>query len=355
MRKLWLILALAALTATGCTVNLDSLFGGGSPDQSHAGGVFRSEDFGQTWQKKSSILSASGNPLSFDTLDGLSLKQDPTDAKTWYFGSLDQGLLYSYDNGETWQLARSLGSRPIASVAVDHNDHCRLYVGSNNKVWLSEDCSRSWKQIYSDTDTTLLINSVLLDFHDTKIVYMTNSRGDVLKSEDDGANWRTIFQIKEKPVIKLVMSQQDSRVMMAATRSSGVFRTKDGGESWEDLSPKLKSYPSAKNFRDLVTSAKQPGLWLMATRYGLLRTVNDGDDWTAVDLITPENDAVINSVAISQQDANKIYYVTDNSFYYSMDAGRTWKSLKLPTPRKGLSLAPDFSTDGRLFLTTRSR
>src|SRR3989344_6858559 len=65
-------------------------------------GIYRSNDGGQTWVTKNSILSASGSRPTLNATNVLSLLMDPTDRQALYLGSQGQGLYYSYDGGESW-------------------------------------------------------------------------------------------------------------------------------------------------------------------------------------------------------------------------------------------------------------
>ena len=341
------ILVVLTLSLSACTINL----GGGSVSESMAGGVFRSDDFGRSWKQTVTVLSAAEQPQSIADLDVISLRTDPTDKQGLFFGSLANGLYYSYDYGTSWQKAERLGDRPIASLAVDFQNRCTWYAVSGPSLWRSNDCGRFWDRIYADTRSDILMYSIVVDHYAPSTLYMSNAKGEVLKSQDGGENWRTVGRF-DKPVTSLVMSHFDSRILFAKTDNK-IYRTMDGGETWTDLKDKFTSFGSLNKISTIVTSNRQKGLWIMATGYGLLKTVNDGDDWTAIDLITPEKKAKINDVVISQQDVNKIYYVTDYVFYSTIDGGHTWQSLRLPTARRGWRLETDSNQDGRIYLATR--
>ncbi|NCN25651.1 hypothetical protein GW935_03285 [Candidatus Falkowbacteria bacterium] len=341
------VLVILILSLSACTINL----GGGSVSESMAGGVFRSDDFGRSWKQTATVLSPADQPISIADLDVVELRSDPTDKQGLFFGSLSNGLYYSYNYGDSWQKAERLGNRPIASLAVDFQNRCTWYAVSGPSLWRSTDCGRFWDRVYADARSDILMYSVVVDNYAPSTLYMSNAKGEILKSEDSGVNWRTVGRF-ERSVKSLVMSHFDSRILFAQTDNK-IFRTIDGGETWTDLKDKFKSFSLLNKISTITTSNRQQGLWIMATSYGLLKTVNDGDDWTAIDLITPEKKAQINDVVISQQDVNKIYYVTDYVFYSTVDGGRTWQSLRLPTARRGWRLETDVTQDGRIYLATR--
>ncbi|MEI6379060.1 MAG: hypothetical protein WCO55_05350 [Candidatus Falkowbacteria bacterium] len=345
------LIAILALTLSGCTLN----FGSKPADDTRTGGLFKSSDFGQTWQQKGLLLRTTGQAQGIFSLDVLSFAVDPTDAKALYFGTLDSGLFYSYDAGESWQLADGTSQMAVASIAIDPAQHCRIYFASKNRIMSSDDCGRAWKQLYADNDQNLLIYNMAIDYYNNKIIYMANSRGDVMKSEDQGVSWRTVIHMANVRFRKVVMSPFDSRILIAISDGNRIFRTIDSGLTWADLKPKMSYFQSMGDFRDLTVSPKDKGLWIAATTNGLYRTVNDGDNWVELKLLTPERNALINSVAISPVDSRKIYYLTDTTFYTTIDGGDNWKSRTLPTPRRGYLLVTDPKIDGIIYLGPKKK
>ena len=102
-----LLLPLMALTLSGCTLSLgtgSNTGSGGATD----GGVFKSLNKGGNWAQKTLIQSV-GAKRSFAAVDIISLAFDPSDHKAIYAGSLANGLFYSYDGAEGWQVAAGLG------------------------------------------------------------------------------------------------------------------------------------------------------------------------------------------------------------------------------------------------------
>jgi hypothetical protein len=50
-----------------------------------------------------------------------------------------------------------------------------------------------------------------------------------------------------------------------------------------------------------------------------------------MNLVTPEDQANIYSIAVDPSNSNNLYYGTNSSFYRSKDAGNSWIAKKLPT------------------------
>jgi len=335
------------LILSGCTFS----FGGGKstgPD----GGIFKTNTKGETWQQKALIPTTSGKPIVINSLDTNVLALDPSDTKALYYGTVDNGLFYSYDGAESWLPASTLGKVTVNALAVDPQSKCTIYAGVANKVMKSVDCSRTWAQVYYDNELNVMINNIAIDHYDSKVIYIATSRGEIITSSDSGTSWRTLNRFDNK-VTKIIIAPTDSRIILLATEKQGLFRSNDKGETWTSLAEALKDFPDSSRFRDLYVSKTQPGLVIFATDYGLLKSINYGDDWMALKLITPEKEAVINSVIISEQNVKEIFYVTNTTFYGTVDGGENWTTKKLPSTRAGWSLLADPNNINQMYLGVR--
>jgi len=344
----FLIITSAVVMLSGCSFNL----GFGNKATGPDGGVFRTANKGETWQQKALIPTTSGNPIVINTLDASVLAPDPSDQRAIYYGTLENGLYYSYDGADSFLPATTLGKVTVNAIAVDPQNKCAIYAAVDNKVMKSVDCSRTWSQIYFDNDLTVTVTNIAIDHYDSKIVYIATSRGEIIASSDAGKSWRTLNRFDGR-VKKIVIAPADSRVILVATEKVGLFRSNDKGVTWVSLGEALKDFPDSGRVRDLYISRVQPGLVVFATNYGLLKSINYGDDWTAIKLITPEKEAVINSVIIGEQDSKEIFYVTNTTFYGTSDGGQNWTTKKLPSTRAGWVLMADPKNTNIMFLGVR--
>ena len=347
----YLVLGLALIgLLSGCSVRISKDNQTNSPD---AGGVFRSNNRGDIWQSASLIPTNTGRPSSISNLDAHTLVFDPSDYNALYFASIGNGLMFSYDSGQNWHIANSLGRINVNSVAIDYHDKCTIFVASGNRLLRSDDCSRNWSQVYYDNDPQIAITSLLTDHHNAGFVYLGTSRGDVLRSGDNGNSWQTVKRFDDV-IRQITMSPRDSRVMFVATQNDGLFRTMDGGANWEDINKSLEEFEIGRQFRDLVISLEEPSATYLATNYGLFKSINYGDTWTPINLVTPERETVINAIAINPHNSQEIYYVTDTTFYRSIDGGVNWTTKKLPTSRAGWSMLVHPQQPEIIYLTVRT-
>lgn len=343
-KKLVLLAASLLLVGQGC---IQITGAGGS--SSTAGGVFRSTDRGSSWQQKSSI-AAVGTPRSFNGTNITTLTFDPSDKKAIYAGT-EGGLFFSYDGGDAWQGANALGAVSIASVTVSPSDKCVIFVGTGNKVMRTDDCSRSWTNVYFDPRAGTRITSVKIDFFDPANVYAATSEGDFLKSTDSGASWSPIHRF-DNEVRQVLMTASDSRVMYVVTRNKGLWKTADAGTTWTDLSPGMGAFAGALDNMMIAEDVAKGNSLVAASNYGLLRTIDGGVTWKAFSLLTPPGSTVIYSLAVSPKDSNFIAYGTLSTLYRSVDGGTKWTTSRLPSARAATTLLIDPTNDSTIFMGT---
>lgn len=336
---------------TGCEGPVTINFGGGSEAK---GGIFVSPDKGEQWKGMNAVPSVSGEPGSIAGYNTRSLAMDPNDSDAVYFGSDSKGLFYTYNVGEGWNRAKDLPAAGIDAVAVDPDAKCIIYTSLNNEVYQSTDCNRSWESIYYDNSRETRINTIAVDHYDTSRLYIGTTRGEVIRSSDRGDSWKTIRRFNSE-VKKIEISPHDSRKLFVATEKHGLFRSDDAGEDWEKLADNMEDFEDRVKYRDLVISPDKEGTVFWATEYGMLRSYDDGDSWERIELITPEEDAIINAIAVNPQNEEEIYYVTDTTFYRSLDGGENWSTEELPTSRAGADLLIDFNNPDIIYLGAKEK
>jgi photosystem II stability/assembly factor-like uncharacterized protein len=342
-----LLLVATVTMGAGCSISLKNSGNTTAVD----GGFWVSLDKGVTWQQSVAVPTISG-VSSISSLDDSSLAIDPKDTGALYFGSLSDGLYYTFGLSNGWTKADSLKESKINSVAVSPNDKCVIYAAAGNKIYRSNDCNRTWTQIYYDNDTNISINVVAVDFYNAGRVYFGNSRGDIGRSNDGGDHWVTVLRTGSN-INDIVFNPDDSRKIFVATSDQGIYRTADAGENWTPLEDKMKDFKNSFNIIALAVTPGDNSLVFAATTYGLLKSSDFGNTWLKIDLVTPEEDSSISSLAVNAQNPKEIYYVTNTTFYSSSDGGASWRTKKLPSTRAGRKLLIKPDETNVIFLTVK--
>lgn len=346
----FMILGLALVfVLSGCGISVQ---GGNSKTASgNDGGIFRTDNKGANWASKSLMPTISGRAGSFASVDGNMIYFDPTDSKTVYFGTVGEGLLYTYDRGDTWQRSTALGRVTVRGLVVDPQFRCTIYAAVDNKIMKTVDCGRAWVQVYYDNDVALKISALVMNPSDKSLVAGT-SRGEIMKSLDRGDSWRVITRLKDK-IAEVKISPFDSKVMLVAGEKTGLYRSVVGSSTLESLADKMKTFVKANNFKDLTFSGSTSGLVFLANGYGILKSTDNGTTWSKINLLTPDANATINALAVNPKNDNEIYYVTNTTFYRSLDGGTNWTSKKLPSNRAGAVLMMDPDQPATIYMAVK--
>ena len=348
MKKIILFpLAIAALLLTGAGCVSFNSAGGNATGAD--GGLFKTTSKGDEWVQKAAIPSTTAEKKSMNGVNITAITQDPEDPNTLYVGTTDSGMYYSYDGGESWEQPTQLSRGRIPAVAVHPKQKCTIYVAIENKLLKSDDCSRTWNVVYLDSRVDKQTVAVAVDAMNPQTVWIANNSGDVLRSSDDGVSWASVKSFGN-PVVRLALHNGDPRRVYVATKSAGVWRSDDAGATWTDLSQKYAEFSGGTDFFDIALGVSDPNTIVLATKYGLIRSVDAGNTWQGIDLLTPPGTALMYSVAMDPKDVHNLYYGTSTTFYRSPNGGVNWVPKKLPGSRTATVLAVDRNNSSVLYL-----
>ncbi len=313
------------------------------------GGVFKSVNKGADWAQKVLIPTVTPQKRTIATANIVTIVADPSDNRALYAGTAENGMLFTYDGGESWFPVGVISYGRVPSVAVDPKDKCVIYAAFENKVLKTYDCSRTFETVYFESRVDKQITGIAIDSFNTAIIYAGTSSGDLIKSTDSGKSWAPIHRF-ENLIRKILIAPYDTRIVYVATAEKGIFKTTDAGGNWADVNKGLEQFSGAQQFRDLVFDLSSKETLILASQYGLTRTNDGGTTWQKIDLLTPPGSATIYSLAVSPKSGNEIYYATGTTFYKTENGGFRWTTRKLPTSRAATALLIDPGNPSVLYM-----
>lgn len=218
------------------------------------GGVLVSLDKGNNWAFKNTGL------LSHDCKSIIRFGD-------YVFVSTDEGIFRSKDQGVSWEIAgKSLQGVYVKSILVHNN---ALFAGTYLKgVFRSIDFGETWEE---------------LDIgFPAKYIYSLNSDGSqlfagtyldgLLKSTDNGESWVKVNNGITDSSIMSVFSFAGRTII--GTLEKGIFITSNGGESWKSSSKNIKN---VKGF-----SFDNNTLYAASASSGVLRSFDYGENWEQI-------------------------------------------------------------------------
>jgi photosystem II stability/assembly factor-like uncharacterized protein len=257
------------------------------------------------------------------------------------------------------------GGRTRAAAGVPNQPNV-FYVGAvNGGVWKSNDFGRTWAPIFDHQDTQS-IGAIAVAPSDPNIVYVASGEGlhrpdlsvgnGIYKSRDAGKSWTHLGLRDGKQIPAIAVDPHDPNRLFAAVlghpygpnEERGIFRSTDGGESWQKVLYKdantggsdVEIDPSNPNVIYASLWEVREGPWedknqFEGTGGGLFKSTDGGTTWRPLKNGFPA-DLTQLDVTIAASQPTRLYatvattvpgdYGSDKGlgFYRSDDAGENW-------------------------------
>ncbi len=256
----------------------------------------------------------------------------------------------------------NVGGR-ISDIEFNPNNTNIVYAGAaTGGVFKSTDMGFTWFPVFDD-QANLNVGDIAVDPNNSDIIYVGTGEpngghnnfpgGGIYKSTDAGDNWQLMGLENTVSIGRVVVDPSNSdRVFVAAVGSyftpnpeRGIYRSDDGGESWEnvlfisDSTGAIDIIIDPLNPSRLIAAmwerVRRPnGSHLYGPSSGLYKSLDGGDSWDYIDatpvLPNPQNENVGRiGIALCASQPDFVYAMFTNGSYYSgfyksEDFGVTW-------------------------------
>ncbi|OGZ32931.1 MAG: hypothetical protein A3I88_02050 [Candidatus Portnoybacteria bacterium RIFCSPLOWO2_12_FULL_39_9] len=160
----------------------------------------------------------------------------------------------------------------------------------------------------------------------------------IFKSENKGEIFKHQVFIDKKhslasvDILTIEINPQDSKIIYLGTRSNGLYKSADAGESWFKLEDKNGVLSLRANIYDIAIDASDTNrLYLGAyqdNKGRVFRSQDAGDSWEEVYVVSKEQYAVF-AAAVDNYDPAIVYIGTaQGGFLKSADFGKSWKLMR---------------------------
>ncbi len=291
--------------------------------------------------------------------------QDP---QTYYFGSTGGGLWKTSDAGTTWNNVSDgfFRTGSVGAIAVAESDPNVVYVGMGEHavrgvmtthgdgVYKSTDGGTTWTHM--GLAATRVISRIRVHPTNPDLVYVaaqgathgwTEDRG-VYRSTDGGSTWEKVHYVSERSgAADLSMDMNNPRILYAAYwqhirrpwivesggPDSGIWKSKDGGDTWTRLSAGLPE-TMGKLSVDVSRANSARVYAIVEAEYGdggLYRSDDGGETWQHLsdDRTIQTRSWYYMEVFADPQDENTVV-VLNAPFMRSIDGGRTFQPVRVP-------------------------
>ena len=291
---------------------------------------------------------------------------DPVHPLVFYMGATGGGVWKTANAGLTWDpIADSaLGAGSIGAIAVAPSDPNVIYVGTGEStlrgnvspgdgMYRSTDAGKTWARIgLADAGQTARI---MVDPRDPDRVYVavlghvfaTNATRGVFRSTDGGTTWqKVLFKSDSAGAVDVVLDPSNPRVLYAALwqaqrtpwsftsggRWSGLFKSTDGGDTWTELT-RNKGLPAGVIGRIgvAVSPVRPERVWALveAAEGGLYRSDDGGATWTRTsdDHDLRQRAWYFSNVYADPANVDAVY-VLNTALLKSIDGGKEFKAIR---------------------------
>ncbi|MBA2422793.1 MAG: hypothetical protein H0V61_06170, partial [Chitinophagales bacterium] len=261
------------------------------------------------------------------------IEMDPADTSIIYVGAASGGIFKSHDGGLNWvSIFDEQPSLSIGDIAIAPSDPDIIFAGTGEPncgggsvtydgmgVYKSTDAGLTWN--YSGLDSTRNTGRIMIDPNNPQQVFIatmgdlfanTLQRG-VYRSDDGGDTWERILFVSDSTgAIDLVINPLHPDTLYACMwervrrptyehyggLTCGIYRSYDGGDTWTQLTDGLPAGSDVGRIGIDISQSNPDILYAIyadKTGYfdGIYKTLDNGDSWIQT------NDASLGSIFAS--------------------------------------------------------
>jgi photosystem II stability/assembly factor-like uncharacterized protein len=291
----------------------------------------------------------------------------PGDPTTYYFGATGGGVWKSTDGAMTWfSVFDKEGSGAIGSLAVANSDHNTIYVGTGEAcirgnishgdgVYKSLDGGKTWKNV--GLHDSRAIGKVIINPNNPDIVFVAalghpygpNAERGIFRTIDGGKTWeKVLYKDENTGGIDVAFDPHNPNILFAALwqarrtswslasggPGSGLYRSNDGGTTWKRLDE--HGLPKGPYGRiGLAVAANSDRVYALIEAHnpdgGLYRSDDGGETW---DFVNPSHSLwqrpwYYMHIIADPKDEN-VVYIMDVEAYKSTDGGHLFNKVRVP-------------------------
>lgn len=311
------------------------------------GGVYRSNDFGETW---------------YSCNDGLAIAQFYIGSVSHQtndvgLGGLQDNFVQKYDGSNYW--IAKIGGDGCYNAINFEDDEIQYASTQYLNILKSYNQGNDFDEYLATGTSTAFLAPFIMSESNPEIIYA--GKNGLTKTTDGGDTWNNVGSTNvdgSNPIIAIGVAPANSDVVYFATApvydDADVFVSTDGGVTKTNITGTLPDrYP-----RDIAVSrVNAEEVYIVYAGFGgghIFKSTNAGADWT--DISTSLPDVPFHTIFIDRNDDSILYAGSDITLFASTDKGATWNVYNDGLPEAAMIFDIQASpSDSSLFVFTHGR
>jgi photosystem II stability/assembly factor-like uncharacterized protein len=336
------------------------------------GGVMRSSDGGHTWSRMEFWQAAA--PVTAIALSSRFPSDGTILAATQY-----EGIQRSTNAGHTWSTANfGLGDLSIMALEVSptFDEDEMVFCAATDGLYRSTNGARAWRRVRGLPTEAVQAIAFSPSFPEDSTIFVGTEDAGIFRSTNRGMRWQPVndgltdTQGDELPPVNALWVSPhfgNDATIFAGTAGSGVFRSTDGGKTWQQHGAEGEAVMALLGQPDgtMLAGCHQNGIMRIAAdgtttpanqgiaarsmsalalspdferdgvlytagiEDGVLRSADRGATWQPVGAL-PTNQVLSLAVAPRPLPEHVLLAATDDGLYRSTDSGAQWERATFP-------------------------
>lgn len=292
------------------------------------------------------------------------------DQNTIYVGAASGGIFKSEDLGLSWESIFDYNeSLSIGDIEISKTNTDVILVGTGESnaggsslaydgygVYRSTDAGDSWSHL--GLEDVGSIGKVALDPTDDDVIFVAamgdlfgnNSERGVYRSTNGGDDWEQVLFVSDSTgFVDLAINPDNPDIIYAAAwerirrvdfrqyggETSGLYRSQDGGDTWEELTNGLPATGPEKGRIGIGLADSDPDIIYLhyaaadGSLRGVFKTLNGGDNWAQIS--SGGIDEVpfmwwFGRIEVDPTNADRVFFVGFNN-HESTNGGASWSPI----------------------------
>jgi photosystem II stability/assembly factor-like uncharacterized protein len=255
---------------------------------------------------------------------------------------------------ETWVPVGPTGGDARALAAHPREPRVVFLGSANGNLYRSDDAGRGWRRQEPGFPLRgMSLDDIVVDPRGVLYVgywSVAGSGGGVARSDDGGRTFSVLPDIAGQAVRALALAPSDPETLVAGTQT-GIFRTRDGGQSWTRISPLGDA--EIKNLDSIAIDPRDPDTIYAGTWHLPWKTTDGGRTWSSIHAGMIDDSDVM-TLTVDRRTPEVVYATACSGIYRSANAAARWAKVPgIPSSsRRTRAFAQDRERPDRFYAGT---